>query len=278
MKIKTLISAAALIGSATVVLTSGPASASPIVGSYSTALAANLTALDLVNVSIGPIALASGVAPGPYNANTTLASLNVSGNLILGSLGTTTGVIVDTASSNYQPMLSGTATSTVNGLDMNLSLALLGSLLDVSATTLTSTSTASYFGSPLYTGSSEIENLFISGTALGGPGIHVNAGGLAATPVNDILLNLGDIAIVANYQTPFYNGSQIDGIQTAALAIGFNNFAFGTGLLSGEILIGDSAAAVTGVPEPASWALMLTGFGLLGAAVRRRRALPATTV
>ncbi|MBS0362601.1 MAG: PEP-CTERM sorting domain-containing protein [Proteobacteria bacterium] len=28
-----------------------------------------------------------------------------------------------------------------------------------------------------------------------------------------------------------------------------------------------------GVPEPASWALMITGFGLMGAALRRRRML-----
>jgi hypothetical protein len=30
------------------------------------------------------------------------------------------------------------------------------------------------------------------------------------------------------------------------------------------------------VPEPASWALMITGFGLAGGAIRRRRALTAT--
>ena len=31
----------------------------------------------------------------------------------------------------------------------------------------------------------------------------------------------------------------------------------------------------TAVPEPASWALMLSGFGLAGAALRRRRAVMA---
>ncbi len=30
---------------------------------------------------------------------------------------------------------------------------------------------------------------------------------------------------------------------------------------------------IPGVPEPGTWAMMLTGFGLLGAALRRRRAL-----
>ncbi|MEW5685561.1 MAG: PEPxxWA-CTERM sorting domain-containing protein [Pseudomonadota bacterium] len=33
---------------------------------------------------------------------------------------------------------------------------------------------------------------------------------------------------------------------------------------------------VTGVPEPTSWALMMGGFGLVGATMRRRRELPTT--
>lgn len=32
-----------------------------------------------------------------------------------------------------------------------------------------------------------------------------------------------------------------------------------------------TSAAVAGVPEPASWAMMIAGFGLLGAAARQRR-------
>jgi hypothetical protein len=33
------------------------------------------------------------------------------------------------------------------------------------------------------------------------------------------------------------------------------------------------AAQQAGVPEPASWALMIGGFGLAGASLRRRRAI-----
>lgn len=29
------------------------------------------------------------------------------------------------------------------------------------------------------------------------------------------------------------------------------------------------------IPEPATWAMLITGFGLVGATVRRRRALAA---
>ena len=38
---------------------------------------------------------------------------------------------------------------------------------------------------------------------------------------------------------------------------------------------GAAAATVTAVPEPAGWAMMLVGFGGLGALLRRRRAAAA---
>jgi len=36
----------------------------------------------------------------------------------------------------------------------------------------------------------------------------------------------------------------------------------------------EAASAIGAVPEPASWVLMLSGFGLIGAVLRRRRARP----
>lgn len=39
----------------------------------------------------------------------------------------------------------------------------------------------------------------------------------------------------------------------------------------GGFTVTQTGGGVAGVPEPATWALLLTGFGLLGAAVRRRR-------
>jgi hypothetical protein len=41
-------------------------------------------------------------------------------------------------------------------------------------------------------------------------------------------------------------------------------------LYSGNLVIA-SVASVGGVPEPAAWALMISGFGLAGAALRRGR-------
>jgi choice-of-anchor C domain-containing protein len=39
----------------------------------------------------------------------------------------------------------------------------------------------------------------------------------------------------------------------------------------------DQVSVTGGVPEPATWAVMITGFGLAGAALRRRRAAPVAT-
>ncbi|THD64539.1 MAG: PEP-CTERM sorting domain-containing protein [Phenylobacterium sp.] len=39
--------------------------------------------------------------------------------------------------------------------------------------------------------------------------------------------------------------------------------------------VASSDAQAGGVPEPSAWALMIAGFGLTGAALRRRRAAVA---
>jgi hypothetical protein len=87
--------------------------------------------------------------------------------------------------------------------------------------------------------------------------------------------------------------SFFDGLTTTTQTVtvdalpGFQTFTFNrTGLVSlsfqavttNEVqtdnFVLDAAATPGGVPEPATWALMLTGFGLAGSALRRRRASP----
>lgn len=66
------------------------------------------------------------------------------------------------------------------------------------------------------------------------------------------------------FQTVLGNTTQVDRLQ-------FNLTANGTSLNLDNIVIGAG-----GVPEPASWALLLAGFGLTGAAVRRKRGARVT--
>ena len=47
--------------------------------------------------------------------------------------------------------------------------------------------------------------------------------------------------------------------------------AFGTGTPGFAFAYLDPTVTIGGVPEPASWAMMIAGFGLVGAAARRRR-------
>jgi hypothetical protein len=70
-----------------------------------------------------------------------------------------------------------------------------------------------------------------------------------------------------------FSGGTFDEARLKVLAAGFGNQEGGD---YDAISIGSrSVVGPPPVPEPASWALMIGGFGLAGAALRRRRAAPA---
>lgn len=106
--------------------------------------------------------------------------------------------------------------------------------------------------------------------ALGGSGavLQFGAGGrYRGLAINNIAANLvgGDNVRVVSTLTAFADPASIDTlpIQLDLLDLvgqPLPDFAF--------------AGAMGGVPEPTSWALMILGFGVVGAAVRRRRPAP----
>jgi hypothetical protein len=234
----------------------------------------NLSLVDgLVSAEIGPFVQASGVAAPGYNVSHTLLSANAAADLMLGTVmlpvtlatvGVSTGVVNASASSPW-PIVTSTASSTID--DLSLGIHELGgflplTFLDVTATTITSTSSASGLVHPnTATGSSSIEDLKISGLALGLlPPIDLT--GTISPPANDVILNLAGLTITLNQQIVMEapGGTGIS-IETNAIAIDFSNFALGTGLVNGDIIVGDSFASV---PEPATWVEMLAGFGAAG--------------
>ena len=119
-------------------------------------------------------------------------------------------------------------------------------------------------------GDTIIEGLVLSGSVFGA---LLFDGSLFVNPdPNTILFSGVGLSIILNEQI-----LSSGGIETNAIHIAFNDFALGTGLKNGDIILAHTEAfATTGsggpgaVPEPATWAMMLIGFGAVGAGMRRR--------
>ena len=80
---------------------------------------------------------------------------------------------------------------------------------------------------------------------------------------------------------PYSNGGNLIGLRATSAAGSFYGFAYtvdnifrGYGF---ENVAGATVTATTAVPEPATWGMMILGFGIAGAALRRRRVAAAAT-
>ncbi|NJC05388.1 hypothetical protein GGQ97_001181 [Sphingomonas kaistensis] len=247
------------------------------------ALGANETVkvggITTATVSIGPVAATSGSAPPDYNVSNSVASVQEAASLTTGLTGLSQRVETGLLSSNSTGTATGaSATATVNDLAAGIGLTVindprLAGLFSIGATTIQSQSTASSLGGLSATGSTTIEGLVIGGSVLSG--LNINASLFSNPDPNTVLFDLGGLFIILNEQIMEGDGLTSLGITTNAIRVGFNNFALGTGVANGNLIIGQSRASVTAavaaVPEPATWAMMLLGFGVIGATFRRRR-------
>lgn len=166
---------------------------------------------------------------------------------------------VDVVGNTAAPITSLTGSFTIN-FDPALSYN-----SQTAGITINSLST-NVFGSPISFSAGPGTPYFMSigGTATGA--------GLITSGLQDFVLQLR-----------FPNASSLDSPELPVCGDGFScGSASGTVLASGYTLAGvsggwlartGSVVSVTAVPEPASWAMMIAGFGLAGAAMRRRRTL-----
>ena len=227
-------------------------------------------------VTVGPLAPTSGSAPPSYNVSNSVASVSQNAALTTGVTGVTQSVQTGILTSNSNGTDTGAqATATVNNLQLSLSEgALLTTLFGLNATTIQSFSQANSAGGLDASGWTTIEGLTLNGLLLGGVSID---GSLFSNPApNTILFNAGGLLITLNEQILSGDGITGTGISTNAIDVAFNNFAFGTNLLNGKIIVGHTEAFASlgpaaAVPEPATWAMMLLGFAGIGFATRRRR-------
>jgi PEP-CTERM motif len=99
-----------------------------------------------------------------------------------------------------------------------------------------------------------------------------------AFPHIDLLQDAGTIGTstgaVTSSATPFQTysiGFSLKNAGTATFFIGSNDVSNAGPVVDNFLITGDTAA----VPEPASWAMLIAGFGLVGAVARRRRLVAA---
>ncbi|WP_293904832.1 PEPxxWA-CTERM sorting domain-containing protein [Phenylobacterium sp.] len=88
-------------------------------------------------------------------------------------------------------------------------------------------------------------------------------------------VNPGDVFDIAYELSALFSVGGIDASHTARIGFDTPDDVFLTA--ASGATFGHVPPPPSGVPEPASWALMIVGFGAAGAALRRRRALIAPT-
>lgn len=111
-------------------------------------------------------------------------------------------------------------------------------------------------------------NYDFSGTASGSV-INIRLGSGQDIDFTSIMLNgvLGSFSNVGGLSTAFFEGMHFtSGLQSIVVS----------GRSTGTASYGGNVQITNAVPEPASWALMLIGFGLVGTSLRRRNVAAVT--
>lgn len=135
--------------------------------------------------------------------------------------------------------------------------------------------------------SASITNGVVTKAFVGGNNNFIFGNGVTATATQLFFdPTVYGVATFTNVDAGVYTGLCMSGIgvscgyplgaQTVVISVDYPTSSASFGI-TGPFLVGEVAMAPppTAIPEPASWALLIAGFGLTGAALRQRRAVQA---
>ena len=230
---------------------------------------------------VGPIGTITGRTSPGYNLTGGAASLATSVGLgnndgITATLGLNSGTIATTASADGTTpadTTSGNASAALDNLDIHLFTSSGGpitSVLRLTATQVQSLSSVSKAGTVItQTGQSIFSDLDLG---INGSSVF-SLGSNASVAANFIAYNQNGLRVTLNQQSAsMFDNTRV--LITNAIGINFSNYLLDGRTLNGTITIGQSISEMIStdpVPEPASWAQLLAGFALAGAAQRHRR-------
>lgn len=270
-----------IIGAAAVFGLASAAQATVEISTTGRGLFSNVRVVGQPLTLVGPIASVTGrTAPG-YTLNGSAASLAASVGLgtvsgVTATLDLNSGAIATAASANGTTPLdttSGSASSQLSNLAISLFTSNGGpvtSVLDLTASQVQSLTSVSKVGlATTLSGQSIFSGLNLS--VLGAPVLSL--GSNAQVAANFVAYNQNGLKVTLNQQfASNFDNTRV--LITNAIGINFTNYLLDGRSLSGTITVGQSLTEFMSgeaVPEPASWAQMLAGFALAGAAARRRR-------
>ena len=278
--------------SLTFALPAVPLFAATTITTQAYALFSDIRVASAVGVTVHPLAKTSGTALLPYNVDNKVLSFGT--NIDLGLVGVTraglginSGLLTSNSTANGTlpgDTSAGSAISRANNLAINLftKVSILPALttLGLTADTINSTTTVTRLGnSAMFTGTSVIENLNLQLLSLLDFGLGANA---RVSP-NTVLINEMGIRVTLNEQIIGGNGGSSQSLTTNAIAIVLDDYLLGGRLLTGNLIVGSSYAAIdmddisppSAIPEPAMWLQLIAGFGLTGAMLRCRKTVAA---